>query len=445
MGMNIEPILRRITPTPKEHEEEMQLVKRVFKLVEAYAVKPILVGSLAKNTDLSGNKDIDIFIQFTPDTTREELEKQGLTIGKEIFKKLGVEHEIDYAEHPYVKGNVGEHAVEIVPCYTTEKILSAVDRTPHHTTYVKKKLTGNHLNDEIRLLKQFMRGIGIYGAEAKVEGFSGYLVELLTIHYGSFIKTLEAARQWRIPEIIDPERLWDEPQTLHRFFTNASLIVIDPVDKTRNVAAAVSPECRAKFIIKSDEYILKPQEEFFFPRPKKERTVDKLKDAMKARKSKFIAVLFKHEKINTNTLYAQLRKTAKHVSKELQALEFTVFRTGIWTNEKDKSTILIEVETWELPELTHHIGPPIDQDAINQERFAQKYKNDKPYIKDGRWVVNTKRRYRQATEAMHGIIADRKGFGKNLRELEVAKTLVDADLFKITDQTWLTYLNEYLE
>jgi tRNA nucleotidyltransferase (CCA-adding enzyme) len=37
-----------------------------------------------------------------------------------------------------------------------------------------------------------MKGTGVYGAEAKVEGFSGYLTELLVINYGSFPKALEA-------------------------------------------------------------------------------------------------------------------------------------------------------------------------------------------------------------------------------------------------------------
>ncbi|MFH1054793.1 MAG: CCA tRNA nucleotidyltransferase [Candidatus Altiarchaeota archaeon] len=445
MAVNLEEIAKRITPTAKEHEDEMRIVERIFNMLEEYHVKPILVGSLAKDTDLANNKDIDVFMQFPQDVSRDNLEKEGLRIGKEVFQKLGVEYEIDYAEHPYVKGMLGEHEIEIVPCYLDAKVMSSVDRTPHHTTYVKSKLDGNRLNSEIRLLKQFMRGIGVYGAEAKVEGFSGYLVELIVIRYGSFIKSLEAARSWKIPEVIDVESLWDDHDALPKFFTNTCLIVVDPVDRNRNVAAAVSPECLSKFIVKSDEFIRTPSEDYFFPKEKKMRGESQLKDALKSRKSKFIAFLFKHKKINVNTLYSQLRKTAKHVSSELEGLEFKVFRSSFWTNEEDASVILFEFQVWSLPELVHHKGPPITQDAVNQERFTQKYKDDRPYVKDGRWVVDTKRKYRVVADIMPDIISDKKGFGKNLRELGEAEVLEDEAVFRLKDPGWLKFLNEYMD
>jgi tRNA nucleotidyltransferase (CCA-adding enzyme) len=62
--------------------------------------------------------------------------------------------------------------------------LSATDRTPF-IHYVKKRL-GKTLQDDVRLLKKFMQGIKVYGAEIKTGGFSGYLCELLILHYGSF-------------------------------------------------------------------------------------------------------------------------------------------------------------------------------------------------------------------------------------------------------------------
>jgi len=443
--LNVESILERVTPTRKERSEEMALVERVFKLLNAYPVKPILVGSLAKDTDLANNKDIDIFIQFPQDVPRADLEKQALKIGKEIFNKLGVEHEIDYAEHPYVKGSYEGNNIEIVPCYEGAKIMSAVDRTPHHTQYVSSKIKDSNLNSEIRLLKQFMRGIGVYGAEAKVEGFSGYLVELLVIRYGSFNKVLEAARSWNIPEVIDLEGLWDDPQALPKFFTEAELIVVDPVDKSRNVAAAVSSECLSKLIVKSDEYIHRPSEEFFFPKSKPMRTKEQLASAMVARKSKFMAVVFKHEKINANTLYSQMRKTAKHLVSEIEGMEFTVFKNSIWTNEKGISVLLLEFEVWTLPNMVHHLGPPVTQDASNQEKFNQKYALDKPYVKDGRWVVDTKRRFTEAKDALKEIVSERKGFGKNLRELEVVTVLEDEGLLNIGDAGWLAHINEYLD
>jgi tRNA nucleotidyltransferase (CCA-adding enzyme) len=445
VGLNLEPIIRRITPTPKEHEAETKVIERVFGLLGKYDVNPIVVGSFAKDTDLSGNKDLDIFIQFPPSVSRDELEKQGLRIGKEVLGGMGVEYEIDYAEHPYVKGRLDEHTIEIVPCFSGGGIMSSVDRTPRHTTYVRGRLAGNGLNQEIRLLKQFMRGIGVYGAEAKVEGFSGYLVELLTIHYGSFIKTLEAARAWRLPQVIDTEHMWEDRLALPRFFSDANLIVVDPVDRNRNVAAAVSPECLAIFIVKSDEYVMSPSEDFFFPKPKPARSRDELKKALLDRKSRFTAVIFRHRKINTNTLYAQLRKTMKSMAQELADSEFKVFRSGFWTNESDTSAILFEFEVWELPELIHHRGPPLNTDPLNQEKFTKKYHDEGPYVKDGRWVVDTKRRHRRPEGLLSDIIGEKRGFGKNMREMDAPEILEDAGIFTVTDEGWVNFMNEYLE
>jgi tRNA nucleotidyltransferase (CCA-adding enzyme) len=443
--VNMDSVLARIKPSEKERGREGKVIDRVLDILGGYPVEPILVGSLAKDTDLAGNKDIDIFIQFSETVSREELEREGLRMGREVFKNLGVEHEIDYAEHPYVKGVFEGHSIEVVPCYKGKKVMSAVDRTPHHVRYVKAKLEGAGLNAEVRLLKQFMDGIGVYGAEAKVEGFSGYLVELLVIHYGSFNKVLEAGRGWSVPQVLDPEGLWDNPGDLPHFFTNASLIVVDPVDKSRNVAAAVSPGCLAKFMVKSDEYIRKPSEEYFFPKEKPMRELGELKEALLERGSKFIVLVFKHGKLNVNTLYAQLRKTSRQVAGEFDDREFTVFRSSFWTNEADTSIVLLELGVWELPEMMHHLGPPVTQPAVHQERFTQKYSDDRPYVKDGRWVVDTKRKYRVVVDLIPELVSEKRGFGKNLREMDEPQVLYDDGLFSIGDEGFLKFLNEYLD
>ncbi len=443
--MNLDAIVERITPTPREREAEARLLERIIGLLKPYPVEPVIVGSYAKDTDLAGNKDLDVFIQFKASTTRQELETEGLRIGKDVLTKLGVEYEIDYAEHPYVKGALGEHAIEIVPCYMDAGIMSAVDRTPMHTSYVRSRIKGTRLNSEIRLLKQFMRGIGVYGAEAKVEGFSGYLVELLTIRYGSFIQALEAAMAWRAPIILDIEGLWDDQSALPKFFPNARLIVVDPVDKTRNVAAAVSKECLARFQLKAHEYVLKPSDEFFFPTPKPVKTAKELKDALKARGSRFIAVVFSHGKLNANTLYSQLKKTVKSVAAEFKENEFRVFRSAIWTNERDRSALLFEFEDWQLPELVHRLGPPIDADPVNQEKFNEKYALEKPYVMEGRWVVDAKRRHRTPDSLLDHVLADRRGFGKNLRDLGKPAVMRDAEILDVDGREWLGFLGEYLE
>jgi tRNA nucleotidyltransferase (CCA-adding enzyme) len=440
----LKKVLAKITPTDGEHKLEGKLISGIIEKLRTYKVSPILVGSNAKGTDLRGDKDIDIFIRFPVNTSRKRLEERGLEIGKSLFKALRAPCEVDYAEHPYVKGVYRGYRIEIVPCFMGKDILSSVDRTPFHTEYVKKKIKARPgLSGEIRLLKQFMKAAGVYGAEAKVQGFSGYLVELLVIHYGSFERVLSAAQQWRPGKTIDPEKQWDDPKSLRHFFTNAALIVVDPVDRDRNVAAAVSAEKLAEFSAATKDFLLAPSERKFFPQKKKVKTKAELEKKLGERKTKLVAVTFKHEKINENSLYSQIRKAVESLKARICGQEFVVFRTGFWTNEKDFSIALIELEIYELPAVMHHPGPPISMDVVHQERFKEKYRHEKPYIKDGRWVVDTKRKYMMIEDLMLGVVREKSGFGKDLSRAK-ADVVYGKKIVSLGGKEFRQYLTEFL-
>ncbi len=441
----LEKTLEKITPTANESEGEQRIIRIITKKLEKFDVIPVLVGSTAKGTDLRGDKDIDIFIMFGQDVSREKLEKKGLEIGKAVFKEIGAKYEIDYAEHPYVKGFYKDYDIEIVPCYSGKRIMSSVDRTPFHTRYVRRKLRENPaLRNGMRLLKQFMKGIEVYGAEAKVQGFSGYLVELLVIHYGSFMKVLKAAAGWSLNQVLDPEKQWKNPEEARYFFTNANLIVIDPVDKNRNVAAAVSMQCLSEFIIAAKEFLENPSEEYFFPKEPKLLSKKELSEKIEKRGTKLVAVIFRHKKLNENSLYSQLRRTIKSLTDEIETFGFKFFRSGFWSNEKNLSLIILEFEVFKLPEVMHKTGPPIDQDPKNQEKFIEKYKKDKPYVKDGRWVVDTKRKFREIEKLMPEILEERKGFGKDLKAVEEIYFLTGKKILDTEEKEFYRFLGKFL-
>src|SRR3990172_2012435 len=204
-----EEVLKRVVPSAEEEtrlRETVEAVRsRVGLAVKAHkiAVEPLLVGSVAKGTHLSP-PEIDIFVLFPRETPRETLEKVGLALGEFLEDKKRM-----YAEHPYTRGFWKGFEVEVVPCYrirdASEK-MSAVDRTPLHARYVIDQI-GKGQRDQVRLLKAFCEGVGVYGAEAKIQGFSGYLCELLVLKFETFRGVLEAAAGWRRGEPIELERL----------------------------------------------------------------------------------------------------------------------------------------------------------------------------------------------------------------------------------------------
>lgn len=69
----LEEVLKEIKPTAEEHAIEMKIVEEIESRLKSMGAKPILVGSLAKGTDISTNKDIDVFILFNPKTDRRLL------------------------------------------------------------------------------------------------------------------------------------------------------------------------------------------------------------------------------------------------------------------------------------------------------------------------------------------------------------------------------------
>ncbi len=440
----LDSILKEIRPTEDESKREERIIKEIIERLKRFEIEPILVGSVAKKTDLKGDKDIDIFIMFDENTKKEALEKRGLEIGRKIFEELNARYEIDYAEHPYTIGFYKGYNIEIVPCYKTKKVKSAVDRTPHHTEYIKRKLRQNKkLRDQILLLKQFMKGIGVYGAEAKIEGFSGYLIELLVINYGSFKNVLEAAKDWRFGEIIDPENLWNKNKGIKHLFPDANLIIIDPVDRYRNAAAAVSRQSVGKFKIKADEFLKNPNRNFFFPPERKPPSIEEIKRAMLSRGTKFILLKFIHPKININSLYSQLRKTIRSVGNSIKKKGFRIMKSDFWTDEKNLSILLFEMEVWKLPMTERRRGPPVDKDKIDQNRFLKKYKN-RTYLDDGRWVADVKREITDVDELLKIIIEERRGFGKNLRDETKIEIKEDDEILDIRDKKFLLFLQDFL-
>jgi len=445
MNKTLRKVIGKITPSREEHRNEKELVDRVFKKLERFDVTPVVVGSIAKKTDLKGDKDIDIFVMFPKETPRKELEERGLDIGKKVFKSLRAKYEIDYAEHPYVVGNYMGYRVEIVPCYKTRKPQSAVDRTPHHTRYIQKKLRrNNELRKNVMLLKQFMKGTGVYGAESKVQGFSGYLTELLCIYYGSFEKTLRAASQWRFHLVIDPGDLWENKKVLKHFFPKASLIVIDPIDENRNVAAAVSEQSMARFIHAARKFIDEPGIDHFFPPDRKAPTKKELKSRIKKRGTKLIAIKFTHGKINPNILYSQLRKTRNSLVTQIEGYEFKVLNCDTWTDEKKLSAILLEFKVWDLPPIEHRLGPPLDKGKREQDNFTAKYKEFKPRIEKGRWVADVKREFTRAEKLMPKILKEKRGFGKKLRQLKRIGFVADEKVLEIDGKEFLSFLGEFI-
>src|SRR3990172_8803254 len=317
-----ERVLARIRPSADEEERLGKVVRGLTAEGEARprsggrGAPPILCGSVAKGTHLT-EPEIDLFVAFPADLPREDLEARGLALGEFLERRVHM-----YAEHPYTHGYYGGVEVEIVPCYRirdASQRMSAVDRTPLHVDYVLGQLKEGQ-GDEVRLLKAWAEGIGVYGAEAKVRGFSGYLCELLVLKHGTFHGVLDAARSWKPPIVIELDakatRRFEEP-----------LVVVDPVDGNRNVASAVSAEQMATFAHAARAYLAKPSERFYFSRPLRPRTVPQLRALLRRRATRLLSVAIPAPALTEDVSYPQVRKAHPAVLDLLRRQGFEVLHS----------------------------------------------------------------------------------------------------------------------
>jgi tRNA nucleotidyltransferase (CCA-adding enzyme) len=437
--MNIEEqVLAKLKPSAKDEARIQEiiglLVKKVMgaKAAAGANIEPYLVGSIAKDTHLK-DPDADIFLLFSPEISRETLEKTGLAIGKESI--TGREH---YAEHPYIKGEFMGLRVDIVPAYKivdSSQKMTAVDRTPFHTEYVKKNLAPE-LRDDVRLLKAFMKGIGTYGADAKTMGFSGYLCELLVIKFGGFKKTIIDATKWR-----NGLRLELGEKTDRKF--DSAMTFIDPVDPARNVASAVSADNLGMFIAASRAYLAGPMLEFFFPKPIEPLKHNAIVKQLEHRGMILLLRMPRPDLID-DILYPQLRKFERNVCLYMESGNFTVMDSASMALE-DCMVIILEMETGELPTAALHRGPPVWV-AENSENFLSKWRNSSeslsaPFIKDGCWHVFVKRKQTSARVHLSTGLSEIDA-GKDLNSLKEAVSITDEIK---NDAITRTVLSTYLD
>ena len=351
-------VLERIKPSEAEKKKLLEIQEELTSEVKAAADKlgvsgvlVKMVGSAARGTWLSGTHDIDVFMSFPEETPRKDLETLGMAIAREVAKHA--EYAEDrHAEHPYLNIVFKGFDVDLVPCFRVTsacRIKSAVDRTPFHNDFVKARIKG--CEDEVLLLKQFMRGSGVYGSELKTQGFSGYLTELLIIHYGSFEKVIETACFWKPGEKID---IMQHGEIEHE----EPLVMVDPTDPRRNVAAALSLDKFCMFIDSCREFIKNPELKFFFPAcllPLQDREI---LERLESRKSIQIAVVFKTPGVVEDVLYPQLYKMEQSTAALLKEYGFSVIKNRrlVW---KRRNCDSLELISGTLPKVKKHIGPPV--------------------------------------------------------------------------------------
>ncbi|RKS81552.1 tRNA adenylyltransferase [Haloarcula quadrata] len=438
----------RASPTDDERAQLQRVADAVMADAEAaiadlpVEAEVVQVGSTARGTWTAGDRDVDVFVCFPPSIDRETLEEYGLAVGHDVLPD-GRE---EYAEHPYVVGEREGYAVDLVPCYAVEdatEIQSAVDRTPFHTRYLQERLDDNSAA-EVRVAKQFLKGIGVYGSDLRTRGFSGYLTELLVLEFGGFRAFLEAVADWHPPVRLDPDdhgsETFDDP-----------LVVIDPTDPERNVAAVLSETNVATLQHYARDLLAEPRVSLFTeddPCPFEAADVEA---AVSQRGTTPVALRFAAPDVVDDQLWPQLRKSLDGLCSELDRRGFEVLRSAAFVEDDSgepetldtetrgrDAVLLLEFAVAEQPAVERHEGPPVHV-REHASGFFQKYDDNSevagPFIDGDRYVVERQRTFTTATGFLSSAAVYDVGLGQRIESaLENGyEVLVGTDIAALAD------------
>jgi tRNA nucleotidyltransferase (CCA-adding enzyme) len=396
-------ILDKISPNKKERERVSQVIdgflgKLKLRLKEC---RILIGGSMGKDSWLSGDHDVDIFVQFPKSYVKKD-------ISKILRNKLkGIKFQVIHGSRDYLQVDHGSYLFEIIPVIEVKKHEEAVnitDVSPLHVTWVKKY---NKNPEQVRLTKAFLKANNLYGAESYIKGFSGYVVELLTIHYNGFMNLVKNASNWKGQVIIDLSNFYNnKKEILSNLDKNKinNLILIDPVQPDRNAAASLSQEKFDDFIELCRKYLKNPHEECFI-----EKKLDLNELKKKYLKDDVIILNVKSLEGKKDIVGSKLLKAFEYIKEKIIKESWKIKESNWIWNKKIIFYYIVERE--KLSKEIIHYGPPkklID----NAVQFRKKWKNYKVYENNDRVYVKLKRKFVKVNLFVKNLIKDK--YLKNL-------------------------------
>jgi len=397
----LDQIKKELKPEEKSSENARKFVKLLNVTLSSLKInaKAELGGSLAKGTHLKNKHDADIFVRFSKEYRGKNISEQL----KKVLKKLKITFDEVHGSRDYYQVKK-EVTYEIVPVMFVENYKDAdnvVDMSPLHVKYFELKAKENkNLRDEIRLTKQFMKVAKAYGAESYIQGFSGHVVDLLIINYGSFEKLIKAASKWKHRTIIDIEKYHKFPEmSLNSSKILGPLIIVDPVQKNRNAAAAVSTECYERFKKACKEFIKKPSLDSFRIKTLEEE----FKLAGSRKKGTVCQIIVKPLSGKRDVIGAKVLKIKEYLDVSLKRNDFEVLWTS-WNFSENETKIMWIINKQKLSDNLIKEGPLLEMKSFVLE-FKKKHK--KTILKKDRIYAEEKRKYFEPNMLLKDLIKNK--------------------------------------
>jgi len=394
-------------PNNIQRKKVDKIANQVFSLVNKEAKKQKAVvsvhfgGSYAKETWTPEKIDIDIFVKFKKTTSEKNFETIGKKIGFDSLKKF--KPYVRYSEHPFVEADIDGVGVNVVPCYDIKKgeWKSAADRSTFHTEFMSEKLTGS-MKDDIRILKCFLKINGMYGAEIAKQGFSGYVCEVLVYYLGSFENVLK-----KISKLKNNEMIGESPRKF-----DSTIVIIDPIDRNRNLGAAISIQNVTNFILIARNFLKKNSISYF-----KEKSNNKIPTELA---KNTLVVNFKYKKRSDDIIYGQIKRAATSLESQMNKEGFNVLKSDAVAYDETNGSLLFLLESLSISKNEVRTGPDVFSGDFSTKFIHTNSKKSKLMWtdKEGKLQSVQTRRYENAKTYLNDLIKNHmsdSGIPKGLR------------------------------
>ncbi len=393
--MNQQDLLERVRTLLRPSDDIAKLAQTVQRKISLRVIElgiraeVVVGGSVAKNTHLADSGDVDIFVRFLQEHPEEEYSAllEDILIP---FKPVHVQGSRKYFQFSY--RTVSFEVVPVRYITSSSDARNITDVSPLHVAYVQTH--GSHLVDDIRLLKQLCKSCEVYGAESFIRGFSGHVLDILVIHYGSFLSCIQHIAQWTLPVQITP--IHDQQNTVKNIKQDKHipLIVLDPIQPQRNAAAAVSEEKCLLLMEYCSRFLQNPSEEFF---TLKEFDVERL--CMTHKESNFfMCVRLRCSSLRRDVAGSQVRSLFErivHIAKR----EHFILHEASW-----KFLSVNESYLWfDAQPPAEHVerrGPPVSEKK-HVKAFLKEHGD--AYVRDAVWYALVPRRFSSLTEIIFSV------------------------------------------
>ena len=439
----ISKIEKSVNPSKNIIKIKKQIADEAFSLVKEQVNNyPELVGlefggSYAKDTWLPNEADIDIFIKFKKTINDEKFVDISKKIGFESMKKY--KPYVRYSEHPYVEAKIKKTKINIVPCYDVNlgEWKSSTDRSQFHTKYMLDALTPK-MKNEVRILKTFLKSTKIYGSEIAKQGFSGYVSEVLILNFGSFENVIKSIAKIQPNQIIgNTSKTFETP-----------IVIMDPIDNNRNLAAAISNENIGKFVLVCRAFQKNPTLQFF---------KSKIIKSSNKNIENVLVVKFNFKMRSPDIIWGQIKRATTSLSTQLELGGFKVLRTKSYSDEQNEACLLFLLESTKIAKNHSKKGPEFfREDDCNSFILKNIKKTELMWIGEDKKIISLeKRKHDEALKFMNeflkknlqtgipkGLQADfKKGFKVFVGNKNLSKSIKEAISDLISTDGTIFYSN----